>query len=101
MARYEGDSYHFKGGNYPGNPWILTTMWLAQYYAEIAHTKSDLEKVKHYISWAANHANPAGILPEQLDPYTGAHLSASPLVESHAEYIITVLAYLEKSGKIK
>ena len=32
IARFEGDSYHFKGGNYPGNPWVITTMWLAQYY---------------------------------------------------------------------
>lgn len=96
IARYEGDTYHFKEGNYPGNPWIITTMWLAQYYIAIAKNESELEKVKSYLVWASKYANPAGILPEQLDPYTGEHLSASPLVESHAEYIITVIDYLEK-----
>ncbi|KKQ97434.1 MAG: hypothetical protein UT24_C0008G0056 [Candidatus Woesebacteria bacterium GW2011_GWB1_39_12] len=96
IARYEGDTYHHKGGNYPGNPWIITTMRLAQYYIAIAKNESDMEPVKRYLSWAVKYANPAGILPEQLDPYTGAHLSASPLVESHGEYVITVINYLRK-----
>jgi len=96
IARYEGDTYHHKGGNYPGNPWIITTMWLAQYYIEIAQSEADMEPVKRYLSWAVKYANPAGILPEQLDPYSGAHLSASPLVESHAEFVTTIISYLEK-----
>lgn len=96
IARYEGDSYHFIGGNYPGNPWIITTMWLAQYYIAIAKSKKDLEAAEKYLLWAASYANPAGILPEQLDPFTGQHLSASPLVESHGEYVTTVINYLEK-----
>ncbi|KKQ43254.1 MAG: glucoamylase [Microgenomates group bacterium GW2011_GWC1_37_8] len=96
IARYEGDTYHHKGGNYPGNPWIITTMWIAQYYISIAKSESDLEPVKRYLSWAVKYANPAGILPEQLDPYSGEHLSASPLVESHGEFVTTVISYLEK-----
>jgi len=96
IARYEGDTYHHKGGNYPGNPWIITTMWIAQYYVSIAKSESDLELVKRYLSWAVKYANPAGILPEQLDPYSGEHLSASPLVESHGEFVTTVISYLEK-----
>jgi len=55
-----------------------------------------LELVKRYLSWAVKYANPAGILPEQLDPYSGEHLSASPLVESHGEFVTTVISYLEK-----
>ena len=71
-------------------------MWLAQYYIEIAKSEADMEPVKRYLSWAVKYANPAGILPEQLDPYSGAHLSASPLVESHAEFVTTIISYLEK-----
>lgn len=96
IARYEGDSYHFKGGNYPGNPWVITTMWIAQYYIAKAQKESDMGEVKKLIEWAVTYANPAGILPEQLDPDTGEHLSASPLVESHGEYVTTIINYLEK-----
>ncbi|OGM58775.1 hypothetical protein A3A75_00620 [Candidatus Woesebacteria bacterium RIFCSPLOWO2_01_FULL_39_10] len=96
MARFEGDVYHHKGGNYPGNPWIITTMWLAQYYIQLAKSESDMGEVRRWVSWAVKYANPAGILPEQLDPYSGIHLSASPLVWSHAEYVTTIINYLEK-----
>ena len=96
IARYEGDTYHHIGGNYPGNPWMISTLWIAQYYIMLAKSEKDMEAVKSYLSWAVKYANPAGILPEQLDPYTGVHLSASPLVESHGEYVTTVINYLEK-----
>jgi len=36
------------------------------------------------------------VLPEQINPYTGAPISVAPLVWSHAEYAITVLDYLKK-----
>ena len=71
-------------------------MWIAQYFIEIAEKESDMGKVKKYLSWAQKFANPAGILPEQFDPASGEHLSASPLVESHGEFVITVVNYLEK-----
>ncbi len=96
IARFEGDSYHFKGGNYPGNPWIITTMWLAQYYIAIAKKEDDMQKVHPLLSWALKNAGGAGTLPEQLNPYNGEHLSASPLVWSHAEFVITIINYLEK-----
>jgi len=96
IARYEGDTYHHIGGNYPGNPWVITTMWLAQYYIAIAKNEADMEPVKRLLSWAVKYANPAGVLPEQFNPYSGEHLSASPLVESHAEFVTTVISYLEK-----
>ncbi|KKR29931.1 hypothetical protein A2715_04325 [Candidatus Woesebacteria bacterium RIFCSPHIGHO2_01_FULL_39_32] len=96
IARFEGDSYHHKGGNYPGNPWVNTTMWLAQYYIALAKKESDLGEVHKWISWVSTHASPSRTLPEQFDPYTGEHLSASPLVWSHAEFVTTIVNYLEK-----
>jgi GH15 family glucan-1,4-alpha-glucosidase len=37
--------------------------------------------------------SPAGILAEQMDPFTGAPLSVAPLTWSHAVFAETVLAY--------
>ena len=96
IARFEGDTYHHKGGNYPGNPWIVTTMWLAQYLIEIAKKEEDMKEVKSLISWVVSRTNPAGLLAEQYDPYTGDHVSASPLIWSHAEYVTTIINYLKK-----
>ncbi len=95
-ARYEGDVYHFKGGNYPGNPWIITAMWLAQSHILKAKSEADLDVVKDLLNWVCKFKGKSGTLPEQLDPYSGGHLSASPLVWSHAEYVTTVLEYLNK-----
>ena len=33
---------------------------------------------------------------EQLHPYTGAQLSATPLTWSHSEYIMTIAKYLNR-----
>lgn len=96
FARYEGDIYHFMGGNYPGNPWVITSMWLAQYHILNAKSEEDLEEVKKYFDWVTKHEGSAGTLPEQFDPYNGSHLSASPLVWSHAEFVTTVINYLDK-----
>jgi oligosaccharide amylase len=96
IARYEGDSYHHAGGDIPGNPWIITTMWLAQYYIALAKNVSEMKEVFRWFKWAVKYAGSAGILPEQLNPYTSEYLSATPLAWSHAEYITTVIEYLEK-----
>jgi GH15 family glucan-1,4-alpha-glucosidase len=36
------------------------------------------------------------VLAEQMRPDTREHLSAAPLVWSHAEFVLTVRAYLAK-----
>ena len=100
IARFEGDSYHHKGGNYPGNPWIITSMWLAQYYIEIAKSEEDMKEVHKLISWSVARGNPAALLAEQYDPYSGEPISASPLVWSHAEFVTTIINYLEKLEKL-
>lgn len=97
IARYENDLYYkAKDANVPGNPWIITTLWLTQYYIAKAKNGQDLGSSKYWMKWAAEKALPSGILSEQLDPYTGAHISASPLTWSHAEFVVTVIEYLEK-----
>lgn len=96
VPRYEGDRYLRVTEDLPGNPWIITTLWLAQYDIAKAETELDLEKAFAWIQWTLDRALPSGILPEQVHPYTGEQLSASPLAWSHAEFITTCLLYLEK-----
>lgn len=96
VPRYEKDEYLRVGDNAHPNPWIITTLWLAQYYIKAAHTEAELEPVKRWLSWVAKHAAPAGMISEQLDPFTGEQVGATPLVWSHAEFVITVTRYLNK-----
>jgi GH15 family glucan-1,4-alpha-glucosidase len=96
IVRYENDQYFTQHPETPGNPWIITTLWLAQYYVKKAKVESDLQIVKEYINWVVRCALPSGVLSEQIDPYTGNQLSAAPLIWSHAEYVTTIIDYLEK-----
>ncbi|MEK7291017.1 MAG: glycoside hydrolase family 15 protein, partial [Planctomycetota bacterium] len=98
IARYEHDMYQRAGEDdkIPGNPWIICTMWLAQYYASIAKSVEDLEHVVNYLRWAVSHALPSGVLAEQINPHTGEPVSVSPLTWSHAAVVQTVMDYLEK-----
>lgn len=96
LPRYEGDNYFRTGRDAPPNPWFITTLWLAQYYACAAKTEHDLKPVKEWLAWSEKHALQSGVLPEQLHPYSGSHLSIAPLTWSHSTYINTVIDYLEK-----
>ncbi len=98
IARYERDLYQrsWNDDSVPGNPWIICTMWLAQYYISIAKSTEDLERVVNYLRWAVSHALPSGVLAEQINPFTGEPVSVSPLTWSHATVVQTVMHYLEK-----
>lgn len=96
LARYENDSYFKSADDVPGNPWIITTLWLTQYNIARAKTPEDLATIREWIKWVAEKAIPSGVLPEQFNPHTGEPLSTAPLTWSHAEYVVTVIEYLEK-----
>lgn len=96
IARYEGDRYYEVTSDVPGNPWIITTLWMIQYEISKAKNENDLKPLNERLGWVVRHALPSGILPEQLHPLNGDHLSVSPLTWSHAEYVLTVVQYLEK-----
>jgi GH15 family glucan-1,4-alpha-glucosidase len=119
LARYEGDHYFQRSddvGRVPGNPWPVCTLWAASAHAEMAlpddRTKKgecphdparrrahprgsarDLERAGELLLWAVSRANPAGMLAEQFDPFTGEELSVSPLTWSHAAYVDAFLDY--------
>lgn len=86
--RYEHDNYFTVNyGGSQGNPWHVTTLWVAQYYVR-AH---QLDRARDYVDWSLSHALPSGMLSEQVHPETGYVVSVTPLVWSHAELINTVL----------
>lgn len=85
--RYEHDHYFEADTAYQGNPWFVTTLWIAQYYAR---TKQPA-KAKQYIKWTLERSLPSGILSEQVHPISSQPISVAPLVWSHAELINTIL----------
>jgi GH15 family glucan-1,4-alpha-glucosidase len=96
LARYEGDRYYGTSPEFPGNPWFVCTLWLAEYHIMRARNKNELEEALKYIKWAVERANPSGVLPEQIDPVTGEPLSVAPLTWSHGMYILVIHEYIDK-----
>lgn len=95
-VRYQGDTYYRLQDSHTPNPWVICTLWVAQYYIKRAKSRADLKHAYALLEWTCAHTSPGGLLAEQMRPDTRAHLSASPLVWSHAEYVLTVLDYIEK-----
>ncbi len=101
MARYENDDYYRSKSESNGNPWFITTLWLAQYYIATAKSRKDLAKAAAIMDWTAGHAMPSLVLAEQIDPFTHLPLSVSPLTWSHATFVATAQEYLNKLIKIE
>jgi GH15 family glucan-1,4-alpha-glucosidase len=102
-ARYHHDYYFQRSSdieNIPGNPWIICTLWIAEWEIECAKALADLESPRKTLEWVVKHAMESGILPEQLDPFTGEPVSVAPLTWSHATYVLTVVKYLNKYNKL-
>ncbi len=70
-----------------GNPWFVTTLWLAQYYVKAGQ----MDDARRLLQWTLERALPSGILSEQVHPVDSSELSVTPLVWSHAEFINTAL----------
>ncbi len=91
LPRYEHDHYFESNPAYMGNPWFVSTLWLAQYHIRTG----EVQKARDVLQWTMNHALPSGALSEQINPTTGAPVSVTPLVWSHAEFVNTVLDLVE------
>jgi GH15 family glucan-1,4-alpha-glucosidase len=103
LARYENDYYQQVSKdieNVPGNPWFVCTLWLAQYYIAAAKTGEELERALELLVWVSEHALTSGVLAEQVDPYSDAPLSVSPLTWSHAAFVMCVAEYLEARSRL-
>ncbi len=100
IARFENDDYYRIPGPSMGNPWVLTTLWYAEYLIDNAGNARDLDRAKEIFSWVVRHAQPSGVLSEQLNPQTGEQVCAAPLTWAHAAYVSAVLKYIEKSKEL-
>ncbi|OBZ10984.1 glycoside hydrolase family 15 protein [Bacillus sp. FJAT-26390] len=89
IKRYEDDIY------IGGNPWILTTLWLAHYRIETG----SLSEAKQLLKWALDHRTETGLLPEQVDKNTGETAWVVPLTWSHAMFILTIFMLAEAENK--
>lgn len=87
VLRYEGDNYFLSKKQYKGNPWVVCTLWLAQYFVGVG----SIDKAQPLLKWALDRELPSGVLSEQFDPETGEPLGVTPLVWSHAELVNTLL----------
>ena len=100
IARYENDEYHRVSKEIPGNPWFICTLWLARWNIAKATSLEQLRKSLDLLTWTVKRSLRSGVLAEQLNPHTGMPLSVSPLIWSHAEFVIAVCEYLEKYQEI-
>jgi GH15 family glucan-1,4-alpha-glucosidase len=104
IARYKEDYYHNVTDDFekvPGNPWIICTLWVAQYLIEKAENREELEEAKEYMHWTCENSLDTGLLPEQVDPFTGEGKSVAPLTWSHATFIETALMYSKQKEELE
>jgi GH15 family glucan-1,4-alpha-glucosidase len=87
VPRYLHDNYFKSSDVYTGNPWLISTLWLAQ--AHVFYRQ--YEEAQSLLDWVQSCALPSGMLSEQVDPENSTPVSVTPLVWSHAEFINTVL----------
>lgn len=99
LARYRGDYYHGRTHDWervPGSPWFIASTWRARWLVGRAGSHGELEEALEPLLWVARRATPSGLLPEQLDPFTGEQLSVTPLVWSHASHVTAVHDFLSR-----
>lgn len=99
IARYRNDYYFQRSPDIdriPGNPWIICTLWLAEWEIARAKSPAELAAPRQTLEWVAGRTMSTGVLPEQLDPFDGSPLSVAPLTWSHATYVLAVVNYLNK-----
>jgi len=96
IARYEGDYYFRASESTPGNPWVITTLWLAEYEIAKAKTEQELRVARGRLQWVLDRANASGLLAEQYDADKCTPTSVTPLTWSHAQFVTTFLAYVAK-----
>lgn len=80
IGRYESDYYR------DGNPWVLTTLWLA--LGAAAHGQTKIAKTCW--QWVLEHMPREGLLPEQIDPANGRPSWVLPLTWSHAMFALAI-----------
>jgi len=95
IARYHDDYYFRVTENLeevPGNPWVISTLWAAQWFLRTGETDRAVDLVETCLRLS----NQMGLLPEQWNPYDATPRSVIPLTWSHAVMVET-LALLQQA----
>ena len=92
IPRYEGDMYCRVGPDTPSNPWFVVSLWMTQYKIASAANSQDLKDAAKDIEWAAKYAQKS-MMSEQINPFNGDPLSATPLTWSHSEFVRTIMEF--------
>jgi GH15 family glucan-1,4-alpha-glucosidase len=103
IARYHNDYYFQQSDDLdmiPGNPWFICSCWYAKYLIRKAASKEEMEEPLEILNWVMDHAQPTGLLAEQVHPISGEGLSVCPLTWSHAEFIDAMTDYVNKLEKL-
>lgn len=97
FARYEGDTYLRTpecSSGIAGNPWPLAAFMLARASAEAG----ELEGAREALRLGLCTQSPAGHLPEQHHPFTGAPMGVMPLAWAHAAHLDALGALARSSS---
>jgi len=87
LRTYTGGYLRYEGDNYiNGNPWVISTLWLANYYLD----KGQKSEAKKCLEFVVKTATPHGYLAEQIDNATMQPAWVIGLGWSHALFVITL-----------
>lgn len=93
LRTYTGGYKRFEDDHYNnGKPWVIATLWMANYYLEIGETK----KAKECFDYCLKTSSPHGFLAEQIDNKTMKSDWVIGLGWSHAMFIIVLKKMLEQ-----
>ena len=98
-ARYQYDWYHSlrpPDAEVPGNPWIISTLWIMMEEILSAESEEELRRSLKHLEWVKFRSHKSGVLAEQVHPFNGYPLSVSPLTWSHATVVEVVTMYLKR-----
>ena len=84
IRTYTGGYLRYEGDNYVGgNPWVISSLWMAKYYNEAGNTK----KARECFEFVVKTATDLGYLGEQIDNNTMTTKWVIGLGWSHAMFI--------------
>jgi GH15 family glucan-1,4-alpha-glucosidase len=83
VPRYTHDNYRRTDSSSLGNPWFVTTLWLAQYHMQAGN----MSQATAIVDFVRSRMMQSGVLAEQMDPANHKFISVAPLTWSQAEFI--------------
>lgn len=91
VARKENDHYLRASDSSPSNFWFISTFFKIRHALKI----NDIDMARDLLLSCISHFDDTGLIAEQYDPLSGYGLGIKPLTWSHAEFIITIKAFMK------